>query len=153
MRWVMLYPTKAADPIMTSKATVPGKHRGWRRAGGAPTPPDCRDVSRDAQRPLTQSEIAAIAKALGNPARLRIIEQFSEPRPLTVQDIVDACERAPSTVSEHLRILREAGLLMATKDGPRTWYCMRRSVLYSFVASIESMTSLTTQPKQPVVGS
>lgn len=54
----------------------------------------------------------------------------------TVQDIVAECTLAPSTVSEHLGILREAGILFATKDGPRVWYCLRRSALQQYAGDL-----------------
>jgi ArsR family transcriptional regulator len=57
------------------------------------------------------------------------------------QEIVAECDLAQSTVSEHLRILRRAGILSATKDGPRTWYCMRRSVLREFARRVEALTA------------
>jgi DNA-binding transcriptional ArsR family regulator len=70
---------------------------------------------------------------------MRIIEQFDECRPHTVNEIVDRCSLAQSTVSEHLRILREADILFATKDGPRTWYCLRRSVLQRYAAAVDHL--------------
>jgi ArsR family transcriptional regulator len=85
---------------------------------------------------MTVDRIAQIAKALAHPARLRILGQFRVCRPHIVQEIVGECELAQSTISEHLRILREANLLFATKDGPRTWYCLRRSVLDEFSRAV-----------------
>ncbi len=90
---------------------------------------------------MTSERVARIAKALGNPARIRILNQFAECRPHIAQEIVGGSPLAQSTVSEHLRILREAGVLSATKDGPRTWYCLRRSVLRSFVEAVENLAA------------
>lgn len=88
---------------------------------------------------MTEERIAEIAKALAHPVRVRIIEQFQECRPQTVQEIVDGCTLAQSTVSEHLRILREADVLFASKDGPRIWYCLRRSVLHRYALAVEEL--------------
>jgi ArsR family transcriptional regulator len=104
-----------------------------------PMPPQCCEDGLPGPRPFTEDQIARIAKALGHPARLRILRQFEECRPHIVQEIVEHEELAQSTVSEHLRILREAELLFATEDGPRVWYCMRRSVLRKFAAEVRHL--------------
>lgn len=109
----------------------------------APPPPECNEDGLLDSARLTEERIAEIAKGLAHPARVRILEQFEECRPHIAQDIVGASDLAQSTVSEHLRILREAGILSAEKDGPRTWYCMRRSVLRQFARAVEE---LTTEP-------
>lgn len=88
---------------------------------------------------MTIDRVAEIAKALGHPARLRIVDQFREHRCHMVQEIADHCELAQSTVSEHLRILREADVLFARKDGPRTWYCLRRTVLSEFACAVDAL--------------
>ena len=44
-----------------------------------------------------------------------------------------------STISEHLRILRKAEIVFATEDGPRVWYCMRRSVLRSYASGVTEL--------------
>ncbi len=107
-------------------------------------PPECCEEGLPHPSPLSDEQIARIAKGLAHPARIRILEQFEECTPHIVQDIVDECDLAQSTISEHLRILREAELLFARKDGPRTWYCMRRSVLRRFAAAVEGLTSEAT---------
>ena len=103
-------------------------------------PPMCGMADHPEPGPLSEERLAEIAKGLAHPARIRILEQFIECRPHIAQEIVDEFELAQSTISEHLRLLREAGLLNATRDGPRTWYCMRRAVLRQFA---EAMIELT----------
>lgn len=106
----------------------------------SPQPPACSEEGLPALPPLTEERIARISKALGHPVRIKIVEQFEECRARTVQDIVANCTLAQSTVSEHLRILREAGVLFATKDGPRVWYCLRRSALQQYAAAVEDLS-------------
>ena len=106
----------------------------------APRPPTCSEEHLGAPPPLTEERIALIAKALAHPERVRIVEQFEDCRPRMVHEIVQHSDLAQSTVSEHLRILRETGVLFATKDGPRTWYCMRRSVLRQFADAVDDLT-------------
>ena len=101
-----------------------------------PMPPKCCEDGLPDPGPLTDKQLARIGKALGSPARIRILRNFMECRPLIVQQIVEECDLAQSTISEHLRILREADLLFATEDGPRVWYCMRRSVLRKYAATV-----------------
>ena len=114
--------------LFTSSTEVPDRE--------APTPPECTECGLPPLGPLTEEQLARIAKGLAHPARVHILEQFAAGRPRMVQDIAAECTLAQSTVSEHLRILREAGLLFARKDGPRMWYCLRRSVLDDFVAAV-----------------
>lgn len=54
-----------------------------------------------------------LAKALGHPARVRIVRRLRLRGPTTVSELVGELELAQSTVSEHLRVLRDAGLVTA----------------------------------------
>jgi ArsR family transcriptional regulator len=89
---------------------------------------------------MTGEQVASVGKALGHPARVAILEFFKECRPHIAGEVVAQLPLAQSTVSEHLRILREADLLFSTEDGPRTWFCMRRSVLHRFSQAVETLT-------------
>ena len=68
--------------------------------------------------------LARLAKALGHPARVRILRMLSRKEARVCSQIVDELPLAQSTVSEHLRILREAGLVRSSQDGPRVGYCI-----------------------------
>ncbi len=94
---------------------------------------------------MTEDRIAEIAKAIAHPERVRILEQFESCTPHFAREIVGESTLAQSTVSEHLRILREAGILFARKDGPRTWYCLRRSVLREFAKAVDDLTAEPVQ--------
>jgi ArsR family transcriptional regulator len=106
-----------------------------------PNQPECTEDYLPEPSPLTEDRVALIAKGLAHPARIRILEQFLDHRCKTAHEVVEGCDLAQSTVSEHLRILREAEILSARKDGPRIWYCMRRSVLLGFAEAIEELTT------------
>lgn len=99
--------------------------------------PACTEADLPPVGPLTADKVAMIGRALAHPARIRILEQFTVCTPHIVQQIVEDSDLAQSTVSEHLRILREADILFARKDGPRTWYCMRRTVLRDFARYVD----------------
>ena len=107
-------------------------------------PPACLDADPPVDpMPLNRDEMAAIAKALGHPARMEIVEYFIECRPHTVGDIANHLGLAQSTVSEHLRILRSADILRTEEDGPRTWHCLNRVVLKRFARDTQTLTVRT----------
>jgi ArsR family transcriptional regulator len=80
-------------------------------------------------------DLSSLCKALGHPARVRLIRILSEKGVCISGDLADAVDLAPSTVSEHLRILKEAGLVKGTIDGPRRCYCINAGA----VAFIQKM--------------
>jgi ArsR family transcriptional regulator len=103
--------------------------------------PACSEEGLPAPAPMTEETIALIAKAIGHPARVHILEQFDQCIPHVAGEIADESDLAQSTVSEHLRILREADVLFARKDGPRIWYCVRRTVLRAFAHAVEELAA------------
>lgn len=106
-----------------------------------PPPPACLDDDLPIDpASLTCQEMAAIAKAMGYPARIEIIEFFQECKPLSVREIAAHLTLSQSSVSEHLRILRDANILCTKNDGPRKWHCLNRSVLMRFARDTEAMT-------------
>jgi ArsR family transcriptional regulator len=72
----------------------------------------------------TDEDIAAVAKALGHPARIRIVRLLLEKQSCIGWDIVDAIGLAQSTVSEHLRILKSAGIITGEIERPRVCYSL-----------------------------
>ncbi len=115
-----------------------------------PTPPPCSEDELP-HVAMTDERLAAIAKALGHPARIRILHQFEACAPHIATEIFGECDLAPSTVSEHLRILKEAGVLSATRDGPRVWYCLRRVVLRAFTEAIDELAEPARHPAGAVL--
>jgi len=77
-------------------------------------------------RPLTPDEqrLAKMLKALGNPARFQIVQILAEKQICITGEIVEATTLAQSTVSQHLKVLREAGLIHGEIEGPATCYCL-----------------------------
>lgn len=69
-------------------------------------------------------ELAKLAKAIGHPARVRILRLLSRKEARVCSQIVDELPLAQSTVSEHLRILKEAGLIRCGPDGAGAGYCI-----------------------------
>jgi len=69
-------------------------------------------------------EIARLAKALGHPARVKILRFLLEREECMAGAISEELPLAQSTVSQHLKVLREAGLIQGEVDGPRICYCV-----------------------------
>lgn len=84
-------------------------------------------------------ELAAFAKAIAHPARVRILRMLARKEARMCSHIVDELPLAQSTVSEHLRILRSAGLVQANESGPRVGYCIVPSALKRLKSLLEAM--------------
>src|SRR5438128_476132 len=76
--------------------------------------------------PISSDEARAvqILRALANPVRFRIVRVLAARAECIVGDLVDELPLAQSTVSEHLRVLKEAGVVRGTIDGPNRCYCL-----------------------------
>ncbi|MEJ1239839.1 metalloregulator ArsR/SmtB family transcription factor [Chryseolinea sp. T2] len=72
----------------------------------------------------TQNELALFTKALGHPARIAILQFLIKSRACVCGDIVDELPLSQSTVSQHLKELKTAGLIKGDVDGPSVCYCI-----------------------------
>ena len=79
-------------------------------------------------------ELAGLAKALAHPARVRILRLLSRKNTCICGEIVHELDLAQSTVSQHLKVLKEAGLVRGEVDGPRVCYCLSAGTLRRFKA-------------------
>lgn len=75
-----------------------------------------------------QNELATLAKALGHPARIAIIQFLIKSQSCVCGDIVDELPLSQSTVSQHLKELKTAGLIKGTIEGPSVCYCINEEV-------------------------
>ena len=77
-------------------------------------------------KPLSPNEqrLARMLKALGNPVRFHIVQILSDKQMCITGEIVELTNLAQSTTSQHLKVLREAGLIEGEIDGPATCYCL-----------------------------
>jgi ArsR family transcriptional regulator len=87
--------------------------------------PDLRPV----EGTEADEELAALAKALGHPARVQILRLLVRKTACVCGDIVEELPLAQSTVSQHLKVLKEAGLVRGEVDGPRVCYCIEPRAL------------------------
>lgn len=74
-----------------------------------------------------QNELAVLAKALGHPARIAIIEYLLKVDSCICGDIVNELPLAQPTVSQHLRELKTAGLIKGSIEGTSICYCIDES--------------------------
>jgi DNA-binding transcriptional ArsR family regulator len=98
---------------------------------------------------IEAEQIASIAKALAHPARVRIIAFLLSKPGCIGGDIVDEVGLAQSTVSEHLRILKEAGLVTGAIDYPRICYSLDPSALAPMRALLEAIAARAPEGEAP----
>jgi ArsR family transcriptional regulator, arsenate/arsenite/antimonite-responsive transcriptional repressor len=96
-------------------------------------------MSNDVTTTADDATLAAMAKALGHPTRVQILRLLAARDTCVTGDLVDELPLAQSTVSEHLRILREAGLVQGEIDGPRTRYCVNPAGLAALQTAVASL--------------
>lgn len=91
----------------------------------AQTPQDSVDPDlRPIEGQEADRELAALAKAVGHPARVAILRLLARKNACVCGEIVDELPLAQSTVSQHLKVLKQAGLVQGELDGPRICYCI-----------------------------
>jgi DNA-binding transcriptional ArsR family regulator len=90
-----------------------------------------------------QNQIATIAKALGHPARIAIIEYLLKVSDCICGDIVNELPLAQPTVSQHLKELKNAGLIKGNIEGNSICYCISEEtfdILKTYFSAIISTT-------------
>ncbi|PWU21399.1 MAG: ArsR family transcriptional regulator [Bdellovibrio sp.] len=93
-------------------------------------------------------DLADFAKALGHPARIAILTVLAQKKECICGDIVIDLPLAQSTVSQHLKALKEIGLIKGTVDGPRSRYCIDWKVFEKFQRQFDGWTSKISELKQ-----
>lgn len=73
---------------------------------------------------VKDNKIARYAKALGHPARIAILQLLIKKQACVCGDIVEELPLSQSTVSQHLKELKEAGIIKGDIDGARVCYCI-----------------------------
>ena len=81
-------------------------------------------VSKEGSYTAQQLELAKLARALGHPARIAILEYLAKVNACVCGDIVEELPLAQATVSQHLRELKEVGLIKGTVEGTSVCYCI-----------------------------
>lgn len=81
-------------------------------------------LSKTEEFTKTQNDLAAYAKALAHPARIAILKHLVKTKSCVCGDIVDELPLSQSTVSQHLKELKEAGLIKGNINGASVCYCI-----------------------------
>jgi ArsR family transcriptional regulator, arsenate/arsenite/antimonite-responsive transcriptional repressor len=79
-----------------------------------------------------EQDLAEFAKALAHPARIAILKILAQHNECICGEIVEVLPLAQSTVSQHLKELKNAGLINGTVDGPRSCYCINWKAFEKF---------------------
>ena len=75
-----------------------------------------------------EQRAAAVFRAMGNPARVRIVRELSERGSCTTGDLVELLPLAQSTISQHLKVLKDAGIVLAGHEADGC-YCLDPDVV------------------------
>jgi ArsR family transcriptional regulator, arsenate/arsenite/antimonite-responsive transcriptional repressor len=81
-----------------------------------------------------EQDLAEFAKALAHPARIAILKVLAQHNECICGEIVNVLPLAQSTVSQHLKELKSAGLIDGTVDGPRSCYCINWKAFEKFMS-------------------
>ncbi len=86
-----------------------------------------------------EQDLAAFAKAMAHPARIAILKILAQRNECICGEIVDVLPLAQSTVSQHLKELKNAGLITGETDGPRSCYCINWKAFAKFNTDFNSL--------------
>jgi ArsR family transcriptional regulator len=99
----------------------------------------CENISPQVSPSDDDKAFAQLAQALGHPARVAIVRLLQERKTCLCGDIVEVLPLAQSTVSQHLKMLKEAGWIEGEVDGPRVCYCLNPQTLKKFKSLIKTL--------------
>lgn len=85
-----------------------------------------------------QNKLAQMMKALGHPARIAIIQHLIKSRACVCGDLVDEIGLAQATISQHLKELKNVGIIQGTIDGTSVCYCIDAKTWNQYRAALES---------------
>ena len=88
---------------------------------------------------LTEEELSGLFKALAHPVRLKILEHLKRVNCCICGEIVEILPLSQSTVSQHLKHLKAAGLVKGEIEGPRTCYCVDHATLERLKQAVDDL--------------
>ena len=92
---------------------------------------------------VKEQDLAGFAKAIAHPARIAILKVLAQRNECICGEIVELLPLAQSTISQHLKELKNAGLINGTVDGPRSCYCINWKAFEKFMGEFRTLfTSL-----------
>ena len=106
------------------------------------------DKRRNLRLAPDAERLANMLKALGNPIRFQIVQTLAERQMCMTYEIVATTPLAQSTVSQHLKVLREAGLIAGEIEGPATCYCLNPAGVRWLKEQIEGWLPTCCEPME-----
>jgi len=96
-----------------------------------------------------QNETAALAKALGHPARIAIVQHLASQQGCVCGQLVESLPLAQATVSQHLKELKQAGIVAGDVEGKNVCYCLNPAALEALAAELQSLAKLNRAQCKP----
>jgi DNA-binding transcriptional ArsR family regulator len=93
--------------------------------------------------------LAELAKVLSHPARVEILRILAERQGCVCGEVVEVLPLAQATVSQHLKELKQAGLVSGTVEGPYSCYCLNPAGLAELQTLLQQLWSALGQPIDP----
>ena len=93
---------------------------------------------------------AKVLKALAHPSRLMIVEHLQQ-RPLCVYELTDIVGADISTVSKHLLVLKNAGVLYDVKQGTTVYYHLKTPCVLDFIQCVDRVLEINAQQQMKLV--
>lgn len=90
---------------------------------------------------MTDERVALVARALAHPSRIAIVRILATQSDCMGRDVFSQLPLAQSTVSQHLRVLRDAGVVESHAVGTSTVFCLATKALDGFAATIQEITA------------
>jgi ArsR family transcriptional regulator len=88
---------------------------------------------------IDEIRLSDFARTLGHPARIAILKTLAEREECICGEIVEVLPLAQSTVSQHLKELKNMGLIQGTLNGPKSCYCINWDVLKQYMTDFNKM--------------
>jgi ArsR family transcriptional regulator len=109
-------------------------------------------TAHDAAVAAGDTSAADRLKALGHPVRLAIIRALARRTPCSCGDFCDSLPLAQSTISQHLKILKDAGLICLTREGTRSCYSLDAQALAETNRCLDAIAALVPGAGRPAEG-
>ena len=88
-----------------------------------------------------QNKLATLAKALGHPARIAILQQLIENQSCVVGSLTDKLPLSQSTISQHIKELKNIGLIKGDIKGSSVGYCINREMMLDLTENLNEFIS------------
>lgn len=99
--------------------------------------------------PIREKTVAEFARLLSHPARLSILLTLAEKKSCVCGEIVEVLPLAQATVSQHLKELKEAGLIQGELEGKSSCYCINWEMFQKSKESLEDFLEIILESKGP----